>query len=98
MSELFYFLLGLALLPGLLALLSAPFCLLQLALCERRRYQLAPALLSLFGLVWCAAFSYSTAGPQSLLVIPVFFPACLNLLGNGLGWLLWHRRNKGGPP
>lgn len=77
--------------------LSAPFCVLQLALLRYSTSQvikLAPAAASAIGLLcglWILEWS---SGWESLLALFVLVPSWLGLVGCGLGWLIWRLARK----
>lgn len=92
-----YALMGLLYLPFVLAAPSAPFCLLQLALCKYCKGRLLPKLpllLSLLGLVGSLCFIIESSNIEALAGLLVLFPSLLGLVGSGLGWFIWHLAEK----
>lgn len=77
------------------AFLSAPFCLLQLALCKFcpwKFLQLAPLSLYGVGLLWGWRVIEQSGGWDVLLGILIIFPCIFGLIGSGAGWFLWKKR------
>ena len=81
--------------------LSAPFCLLQMALCRRCPYQIlraAPAALSGVGVLYGLVYAVNAYEWASLMGLVILLPSLLALGGSGLGWLLWRlEENKKSP-
>ena len=80
-----------------LVLLSAPFCVLQLALCRFFPVHLirfAPPVLFGTGFLWSLWYLDQHYNWDALLGILVMFPCILGLIGSGLGWFLWKRRQN----
>ena len=89
--------LGLLILMSTCLPLSAPFCLLQVALCRRCPYQIlraAPAALSGAGLIYGLIYTLNSYEWASLLGLVILFPSFAVLEGSGLGWLLWRVENQ----
>ena len=75
-----------------LFILSAPFCVLQLALCKYCKGKLAPMLpliVSIFGMTvgFLTVMEYSDW--YALSGILILFPSLLGFIGSGLGWAVW---------
>ena len=74
--------------------LSAPFCVLQLALCRYSRsrvIQAAPLAASLVGMACGVLIMEESGGWDALMGLLILFPAWLCLVGCGLGWLIWRQ-------
>ena len=85
---------ALATMLSTMAILSAPFCALQLALCRFcpwRPLQYAPAVLSGAGFLW--SWWYLSLGDiwGGMMLIFVTFPCTLGLIGSGAGWYIWKK-------
>ena len=87
-----YSLVGLAGLIPTLILPSAPFCVLQLALCKYCKGQLLPKLpilISLLGVVASLGYMVESSNIEALAGFLVLVPSLLGLVGCGMGWLIW---------
>ena len=87
-----YSLVGLATLIPTLILPSAPFCVLQLALCRYCKGQLLPKLpilISLLGVVGGLGYMVESSNIEALAGFFVLVPSLLGLVGCGMGWLIW---------
>lgn len=72
--------------------LSAPFCVLQLALLRFSRstvLHLSLAATSVVGLLCGLWMLDHSSGWESLLALFILLPSWLGLVGCGLGWLIW---------
>ena len=77
-----------------LAILCAPFCALQLALCKFcpfRPVKLAPLVLFGAGFLWSCWYISQAYEWENLLGFLVMLPCLLGLVGSGAGWFLWKR-------
>lgn len=84
---------GLLLLPVTLAVPSAPFCVLQLALCKYSKGDLLPKfplIVSSFGLVGSVYYMIDSSNIEALAGFLMLIPSLLCLIGSGLGWLIWN--------
>ena len=91
------FLFGLLLLPLTLAVPSAPFCVLQLALCKYCRGWLLPRLplmLSAFGCVTGYCIIMESSNWEALTGFLILVPSLLGLIGSALGWAIWRYAQK----
>ena len=80
-----------ALIPTL-ALPSAPFCVLQLALCKYCKGKLLPKLpilATLLGVVASLGYMVESSNIEALAGFLVLVPSLLCLVGCGMGWLIW---------
>ena len=80
-----------------LAVLSAPFCALQLALCKFcpwKPVQLAPPVLFSGGFLWSWWYMTLDRTWGGMMLILVTFPCTLGLIGSGAGWFLWKKRPR----
>ena len=87
-----YSLVGLAGLIPTLILPSAPFCVLQLALCKYCKGQLLPKLpilASLLGVVASLGYMVESSNIEALAGFLFLVPSLLGLVGSGMGWLIW---------
>lgn len=90
-------LLGLFFLPATLAIPSAPFCVLQLALCKYCKGDLLPKLpliVSSLGLVGSVYYMIDSSNIEALAGFLALIPSLLCLIGSGLGWLIWNHSQK----
>lgn len=76
------------------AMLSAPFCVLQLVLCRCpiKAVRLAPLGLFGAGFLWGWQYLEQHSNWDALLGILVMCPSLFGLIGSGVGWLLWKKR------
>ena len=80
-----------------LAVLSAPFCVIQLALCRFcpwKPVRLAPLVLGGGGFLCSWRYlsqAYEWENPLGMLVM---LPCILGLTGSGAGWYLWKKRPR----
>jgi len=75
-----------------LAGLSAPFCVIQLALCKLcpvKALRLAPPVLFGAGFLWSCWYLDKPRDVDRLLGLMVIVPCILGLIGSGAGWALW---------
>ena len=80
-----------------LALLSAPFCAIQLSLCRFcpwRPVRFAPLVLFGGGFLWSWWYLSQAYEWENLLGILVMLPCVLGLTGSGAGWYLWKKRSR----
>ena len=79
-----------------LAVLSAPFCFLQLVLCRCpvKAVRLAPLALFGTGFLWSWWYLENHYNWDALLGILALFPSILGLVGSGAGWFLWKKRSR----
>ncbi|MCI8303921.1 MAG: hypothetical protein HFF52_04755 [Lawsonibacter sp.] len=80
-----------------LAVLSAPFCVIQLALCRFcpwKPVRLAPLFLFGGGFLWSWRYLSQAYEWENLLGMLVMLPCILGLTGSGAGWYLWKKRPR----
>lgn len=88
---------GLAALIPTLALPSAPFYVLQLALCRYCKGSLLPKLpilVSLLGVVGSLGYMVESNNIEALAGFLFLVLSLLGLIGSGIGWILWRYSQK----